>query len=281
MSNGHAVIDELIEMRGLRFHYRDWAPKRAGAPALVLLHGFTGHARSWDSFAEAMTDRYRVLALDQRGHGESGWAPADRYATADMADDLVAFVKALRLEGFSLLGLSMGGMVAMEYAGRRPPELASVVIVDIGPEIVTSGVERIRTGVAASDVFESRDAAFAAARLANPRPPEAIHRHRVDFSLMRTEDGKWTYRYDRALRSPNTLRPRNPEAAWKSCANIAVPAQLIRGELSDILSAEVARRMIETIPSARFDSVKDSGHSVPLDAPDGFLAAARAFLTGR
>jgi len=274
------VVDELIEMRGLRFHYRDWPSKRAGAPDLVLLHGFTGHARSWDSFAEAMTDRYRVLALDQRGHGETSWAAADRYGTSDMAHDLEAFVKALGLSGFSLLGLSMGGMVTMEYAGRRPRELARAVIVDIGPEIVASGAERIRTGVRESDVFESRDAAFAAARRANPRPPEAHHRHRVDCSLMRTEDGKWTYRYDRALRSPNTLRPRNPEAAWKSCANIAVPTQLIRRELSDILSVEVAKRMIETIPNLRFDVVKNSGHSVPLDAPDGFLAAAREFLTG-
>ncbi len=274
------VRDEMIEMRGLRFHYRDWASQRSGAPDLVLLHGYTGHARSWDAFAAAMTDRYRVLALDQRGHGESGWAPADRYGVDDMADDLAAFVKALGLERFTLLGLSMGGMVAMEYAGRRPPELAAVSIVDIGPEIVASGSERIRAGVRVSDIFESRDAAFALQRAANPRPPEAHHRHRVDYSLMRTEDGKWTWRYDRALRAPATLRPRNPDAAWKSCAAIAVPAQLIRGELSDILSAEVAERMMKTIPNARFDLVKESGHSVPLDAPDGFLAAARNFLKG-
>lgn len=97
---------------------------------------------------------------------------------------------------------------------------------------------------------------------------------------MRTEDGNWTWRYDRALRSPNTLRPRNPEAAWKSCSNIAVPTQLIRGELSDILSVEIAKRMRETISNLRFDQVKDSGHSVPLDAPAAFLATAREFLTG-
>ncbi len=274
------VIDELIEMRGLRFHYRDWAAKRAGAPALVLLHGYTSHARSWDAFAEAMTDRYRVLALDQRGHGETGWAPADKYGTPEMADDFTAFVKALKLEGFDLCGLSMGGMVAIEYAGRRPKELRRVSIVDIGPDIVRSGMERIQTGVRQNDVFESRDAAFAEARKANPRPPEAHHRHRMDMSLMRTEDGKWTYRYDRALRSPNNLRRRDPEGAWASCAAIAVPAQLIRGELSDILSVETAKKMMETIPNLRFDTVKDSGHSVPLDAPDGFLKAAREFLVG-
>jgi pimeloyl-ACP methyl ester carboxylesterase len=276
----NGVVDELIEMRGLRFHYRDWPSARADAPSLVLLHGYTGHARSWDAFAEAMTDRYRVLALDQRGHGETGWAPADQYAIADMADDLEAFVKALGLSGYTLLGLSMGGMVAMEYAGRRPKELAACVIVDIGPEIVQSGSQRIQAGVQASDVFASRDEAFAVARAANSRPPEAHHRHRSDYSLMRTEDGRWTYRYDRALRSVRNLRRRDPEAAWRSCANIAVPTQLIRGELSDILAPEIAEKMVRTIPDVRFDLVAESGHSIPLDAPEGFLAAARQFLKG-
>jgi pimeloyl-ACP methyl ester carboxylesterase len=274
------VIDELIEMRGLRFHYRDWPAKGVGAPDLVLLHGYTGHARSWDAFAEAMTDRYRILALDQRGHGETDWAPADRYGVDDMADDLQAFAKALGLRRFSLVGLSMGGMVAMEYAGRRPAELAALVIVDIGPEIVAAGSSRIQAGARANDVFSSRDEAFAAARALNSAPPEAHHRHRSDSSLMRTEDGRWTYRFDRALRSPGALRRRDPDAAWRSCADILAPTLLIRGGRSDILSSEVAERMIGTIPDARLALVADSGHSVPLDAPDGFLAAAREFLKG-
>lgn len=274
------VMDELIELRGLRFHYRDWPSKRAGAPDLVLLHGFTGHARSWDAFAEAMSDRYRVLALDQRGHGETAWAPADQYGTGEMADDLTAFVKALGLDRFSLLGLSMGGMVTIEYAGRRPRELAACVIVDIGPEIVTSGLQRIQTGVRASDVFASREEAFAAARAANSVPPEAHHRHRSDHSLMRSEDGRWTYRYDRALRAPGSLRTRDTEAAWRSCANIEVPTLLIRGEKSDILAPEIAERMLKTIPNCQFAVVNGSGHSVPLDAPEGFLEAARTFLKG-
>ncbi|HLI66374.1 MAG TPA: alpha/beta hydrolase [Caulobacteraceae bacterium] len=274
------VADELIEMRGLRFHYRDWPSTRANAKDLVLLHGFTGHARSWDAFAEAMSDRYRILALDQRGHGETAWAPADRYGTDEMAEDLVAFVAALSLSDFTLLGLSMGGMVAMNYAGRRPAELGALVIVDIGPEIVASGGARIREGVQQSDVFASREEAFERARAANPRPPEAHHRHRVDQSLMRTEDGRWTHRYDRALRSPTTVRPRDPEAAWASCANIAVPTLIIRGALSDILAPETAARMLTTIKGSSLTTVENSGHSVPLDAPEGFLAAAREFLKG-
>jgi pimeloyl-ACP methyl ester carboxylesterase len=274
------VIDEIVELRGLRFHYRDWASVRADAPVLVVLHGYTSHARSWDAFAAGMTDRYRVVALDQRGHGQSDWAPADRYGIEDMADDLAALVSALGLEYFSLLGLSMGGMVTMEYAGRRPPELAAAVIVDIGPELIRAGSQRIGANVAAADIFPTREAAFAAARADNPRPPEAHHRQRVYSGLMRTADGQWTFRYDRALRSAGALRIRDRETAWRSCAAIGVPTQIIRGEQSDLFAADVAARMVETIADARLVEVKNAGHSVPLDAPEGFLAAARTFLTG-
>ncbi|HEY2179361.1 MAG TPA: alpha/beta hydrolase [Caulobacteraceae bacterium] len=273
------VIDELIELRGLRLHYRDWAARSPGAPSLLLLHGYTGHARSWDAFAQAMTDRYRVLALDQRGHGESGWA--GDYGIGEMTADLEVFVAALGLSGFTLLGLSMGGMVAMDYAGRAPKELAALVIVDIAPEIVTSGSSRIQEGQKASDVFASREEAFAAARAANPVPPEDHHRHRVDHSLMRTADGGWTWRYDRALRNPAALGRRDPEMGWRSCAAIAVPTLVIRGENSDILSPELAQRMVATIPDARLVTVVGSGHPVPLDAPEGFIEAARGFLRGK
>lgn len=275
-----AVFDELIEMRGLRFHFRDWQSRREDAPSLVLLHGFTGHARSWDAFAEAMTDRYRVLVLDQRGHGETGWDAADRYGVDDMVADLEGFVDALDLERFSLLGLSMGGLVALDYAGRRPTPLAACVVVDVGPEIDQSGRSRIQSNVQAPDTFATCSDAFALARADNTRPPEALHRLRSDAGLMRTEDGRWTYRYDRALRSPRTLRPQDSAAVWRSCANIDVPTQIVRGELSDILAPEIAERMVRTIPDARLSTVADAGHGVPYDAPEGFLMVVREFLRG-
>ena len=121
------VADELIEMRGLRFHYRDWLIEAGrGCFDLVLLHGFTGHARSWDAFAEAMTDRYRVLALDQRGHGETGWAAADKYGNTEMVDDLAAFVSRHGLAGFhparALHGRDGGHQLRRPGAeGTRPP----------------------------------------------------------------------------------------------------------------------------------------------------------------
>lgn len=269
------VRDEYALLNGLRFHYRDWGD--AHARPLVLLHGYTGHARSWDSFASEMAKDYRVLALDQRGHGESAWA--DDYSPEAMVSDVAAFVSALRLREFDLLGLSMGGRNAYHYAATQPAGLARLVIVDIGPEIVASGSERIRAGVAAKDVFESFEEAFSAFRQANPRADPFEAEHRLRNNLMLQDDGRLTYRYDRKLRSPDRPLPRpDADAAWALLSRISVPSLLIRGELSDILSVETAQRMLREIPDCRFAEVKDAGHSIPLEQPRGFLEAVRTFL---
>ena len=273
------VTDELVHMRGLRFHYRDWKGPTPDAPDLLLLHGYTGHARSWDAFAEAMSDRYRVLAIDQRGHGETEWAPPDKYGTSEMVTDVGAFVAAMGLDQYVLLGLSMGGIVSIGYAGQRPAQLARLVIVDIAPEIAPSGLQKIQSNVARSDVFESREAAFERARSDNPVPPEGHHRSRVYQSLMRTADGQWTFRYDPALRDPSNPRERtSPEDGWRFVANINVPTLLVRGENSDILDDQVASRMIETLADGQLKEIAGSGHPVPLDKPDEFCAAVRGFL---
>jgi esterase len=269
--------DQLAMLNGLRFHYREWGAE--AAPPLVLLHGYTSHARTWDTFARALADRCRVFALDQRGHGESGWT--DDYATERMVEDLAAFAGALRLDRFDLLGLSMGGRVAYGYAARHTESIRRLVIVDIGPELVASGSERIRRGVQANDVFDSPEAAYAAAREGNRRAPEDELRRRVLNNLMLRDDGRWTYRYDTALRDPARLRPQaDPAEGWAALARIAAPTLLVRGAESDLLSPETARRMVETMPDCRLVTVPDAGHSVPLDNPQGFIAAVRPFLVG-
>ena len=273
------VSDELIQLRGLRFHYREWPSATPNVQVLVLLHGYTGNARSWDEFAAAMSTRFRVLALDQRGHGEIQWAPATAYGTTEMVQDTQAFVQAMGLKDFLLLGLSMGGIVAIGYSGLAPPELERLVIVDIAPEIAASGLQRIQQNVARSDVFDSREAAFERARKDNPIPPQAHQRKRVYESLMRTDDGSWTYRYDPALRDTSNPRERTSAAdGWKLVENINVPTLLLRGELSNILDRDVAEKMVDTLQDGKLVEIEGSGHPVPLDKPDEFLQAVDAWL---
>ena len=272
------VVDKQISLNGLRFHYRDWG--NADAQALVCLHGFTSHAHSWDTFAGAMRDHYHVLALDQRGHGETDWATD--YHPDRRVEDLEAFVEALGLSRLVLVGLSMGGRVAFQYASRHPQQVERLVIVDIAPETDSRGAQRIQQGLAAKDVFRDPEEAFQQARRNNPRAPEDELRARTMHALKQQADGTWTYRYDVALRNGSGARvvptPEEIRQQWASLANISCPTLLVRGAESDVLSAELAERMAASIPNCRVVEVADSGHAVPLDNPEGFLRAVKTFL---
>jgi pimeloyl-ACP methyl ester carboxylesterase len=276
MTTEMRALDKNLSINGLNLHYRDWPNE--GAPALVLLHGFTGHAASWDTFAEAMNDRYRVLALDQRGHGDSEWAKD--YAPERRVEDLEQFVAALELGRFTLLGLSMGGICAYGYAAKHPETLEKLVIVDIAPTLERTGMSRISSGVQAKDVFDTQEEAVAQARLGNPLAPDDALRYRALNNLKQRDDGKWTFKYDVALRNGSTARvvPPDSEAIWASLANITCPTLLVRGEKSDLLGMAAAERMVATIPDCKLVQVANSGHSVPLDNPPGFLEAVRSWL---
>lgn len=267
--------DRLAILNGLRFHYRDWG--REDAPPLVLLHGYASHARTWDTFARALSPHFRIFALDQRGHGESAWT--DDYSAERMIEDVAAFARALRLTTFDLLGLSMGGRNAYGYAARHQETLKRLVIVDIGPEAVASGSERIRRGAQANDIFDTPEDAYRVARAGNSRAPDDELRRRTLNNLMLREDGRWTYRYDKALRDPARPRPQpDPAEHWAMLATIATPTLLVRGAESDLLGAETAEKMTRVMGNCRLVTVPGAGHSIPLDNPQGFIDAVRPFL---
>src|SRR6516164_7885103 len=97
-----------LTVNGLTLNYLEWG--RAGAPPIVCVHGYTGSADAFNALARHLQDRYRILALDVRGHGESAWSPNGGYRYADQASDLAAFAKHLGLDKFVLVGTSMGGI---------------------------------------------------------------------------------------------------------------------------------------------------------------------------
>ncbi len=266
-----------LEVNGVRLHYLDWGNE--SAQPMVLLHGFTGHARSWDALAAALAPHFHVIALDQRGHGDSGWT--DDYGMEAMVADVDGLVRQLGLRRFVLLGLSMGGRNAFNYTAMHPEEVERLVIVDIGPEINSHGASRIQAGLREPDVFDSREEAFAQARKANERPPEDHQRYRVFHNLMQRPDGKWTWKYDSRLQTGDPGRVRRPIDAgqqWKNWASIRCPILLLRGELSDVLSPEVAERMTRENRNCNLAVVAGSGHSIPLDRPVEFEAAVREWL---
>lgn len=263
-----------VGIDGLTFHYADWGG--SGSP-LVMLHGLSGHARTWDHTAAALTDRYHVLALDQRGHGDSDWAP--RYGLRPMAQDLLGFLDALDLRTVTLMGLSMGGLVSFVFGAAHPDRVARMVIMDIGPEIAPAGSANVASGLAAKDVFSSEDEAFAQARAANPRPTDTSLRHRLTHNLRPLPDGTLTFKYDKELRrNPSALFDHTRDELWAAWRSLTCPVLLVRGADSDVLAADTAQRMLADNPNVSFASIPDCGHSITLDSPDGLLEVVSPWL---
>lgn len=270
--------DHTVLLHGTRFHYTEWG--QATAPSVVLLHGITGHARTWDDEARALSARWRVLALDLRGHGDSDPAPDGDYSTATLADDLATFVDSLGLSQVSIVALSLGGRVAIAYAARHSASIRRLVIVDIGPEIASSGRARVGGGMAGSpERFESVARAMDYTRAQNPRYAEALVRHRVEHGVRTLPDGGVTWKYDRAIREAvRSGRWRDPIDLWPLWSAITCPTLIVRGEESDILSPEIARRMQDALPHAVLVDIPGAGHTVPGDQPRAFLDTVTEFL---
>jgi esterase len=272
--------DHTVLLHGTRFHYTEWGD--AAAPPVILLHGVTGHARTWDDEARALSATRRVFALDQRGHGDSDPAPDGDYTTATLCDDLATFIDSLGLARVTLVALSMGGRVAIAYAGRYPSRMDRLVVIDIGPEIAVAGRGRVGGMMAGSpERFDSVARAIDYARTNAPRYSEAMLRHRVEHGVRPLAEGGVTWKYDRAIReSVRNGRWRDTIDLWPLWSAITCPTLIIRGGDSDILSPEIAGRMLQAQPHAELVDIPNAGHTVPGDQPEAFLYALEKFLDG-
>jgi pimeloyl-ACP methyl ester carboxylesterase len=262
----------------LELHYVEWGP--AEGPPVVLLHGITGHARTWDDLAARLAPPCRAIALDLRGHGDSTPASDGDYTVGALAGDFAAFVDALGLSRFALVGLSLGGRVAIAYAGARPERVERLVVVDIGPDIAPEGLQRIRGMMAgAPEALASEDQAAEYVLRANPRYDPVALRQRIRHGLRRLPDGTLTWKYDRTLREMMRAGGRRDGVdLWDPLGRIGCPTLLVRGAESDILSPEIARRMLQALPQGRLVEIPGAGHTVPGDQPAAFASAVREFL---
>jgi pimeloyl-ACP methyl ester carboxylesterase len=193
--------------------------------------------------------------------------------------DLLHFLDSLHLHSIVLMGLSMGGNAAYLFAATFPDRVERLIILDIGPEISSAGIERIARSTAESDVFASEDEAVAQARAANARPTDADLRHRVVHNLRRLPNGMLTFKWDKALRDGSATRDEPTVAErWAAWAAVSCPTLLVRGDDSDILSPETAERMVAVNPNVTLVTVPDCGHSITLERPDGLRVALTPWL---
>lgn len=272
----------------LDLHLLEWSEE--GVP-LLFLHGFGNDAHIWDDFAPTVAPHYHTLALDHRGHGDSAWHPQGRYEHDAMLADVEAVTRALGIERLVLIGHSLGGRIATLFAGRHPERIAGLVLVDIGPEVDARGRLRIRQDVESNvaPTFATVEDYARALSLAYPAARPAALLHMAEHGLRRREDGRFELKMDPALRGAmgssaggadaEALEAESEKAQWEALAKISCPTLVVRGAASDILSPDVADRMVEDVlQKGRLAVVAQAGHSVMTDNPEGFREAVAAFV---
>jgi pimeloyl-ACP methyl ester carboxylesterase len=274
---------------GLSIHVLEWSQE--GTP-LLLVHGFGNEAHIWDDFAPIVAPHYRTVALDLRGHGDSDHDPERRYDYDFHVADLEAVTAALGIERLVLVGHSFGGRTGMLFAAKHPERMAGLVIVDIGPEHDPRGTTRIRM-----EVMQRGDGSFASPAeyervLAHnfPAGSEAALRRMAQHELRRREDGRYERKADPAFmaghpgQSEAEGEARERDSAkrlWDALARIPCPTLVVRGAASDILSPEIADRMVDDVlQQGQLAVVPRSAHSVMTDNPAGFGEAVAGFVLG-
>ena len=262
--------------------FTTWIGERRTRRPIVLLHGFAQTCHSWDFVALSLCDRFRVVALDQRGHGDSDWAPDGDYTPEAYQSDLHAIVQELGLREIVLIGLSMGGRNAFTYASSHPERVRALVIVDAAPESRTAGTENIRRFVQQEDELDSVDDFVRRVQAYNPRRSIQQIRGSILNNLKQLPSGRWTWKYDKLLRSPERRLGSDPATAlrlWGYVEGLRCPTLVVRGGETDVVAADTARSMQRRIPDARLATVEGAGHLVMGDNPAGFERAITSFLS--
>ena len=271
--------DRDVTVRGLKLHYQEWGDPKA--PAIVMLHGFGVSGHMFDEFAERLSNRFRLIALDQRGHGDSDWAEDGNYSREEFVEDLEAVRQALGIKTFVLVGHSMGGLNAVSYTAKYPERVRALVLVDVGPEAAKEGVDNIIRFTRGPDELEFEEFVQLAHQF-NPRRTIENIRERMRHRLKPMGNGKWTWKFDKRFRDPNSgIRVGSElsnDETWQLFRSISVPTLLVRGAESDVLTQEVAERTAREMRRARLVVIRGAGHSVPGDNPDDFSAAVETFL---
>src|SRR5262249_19784938 len=262
-----------VVVGGLRLSFLEWGI--AGRPVLCCLHGGSAHAHWFDLVAPAFADRFHVISLDQRGHGESQWADPPAYATENFAADLLGFIDALGLARGALVGHSMGGHNAMSFAARHPDRVSALVIVDSRPMIPTDRLDRLRRrGERTLRPYPTREAAAQSFRLVpretNADPALLAH---IGGAGVVERDGAWVYRFD-----PASNAERRPVDAWTLLDRIPAPTLIARGELSPVLPRDMADKLRASIRGASLVEIAASYHHLVLDNPAAFLQELDRFL---
>ena len=267
---------------GLQLHYRDYSGASERAP-LLCLHGLTRNARDFAELAERHSPRHRVIVLEFRGRGDSDWDPVSaRYNPLIYAADVIELLDQLGMAQAVFVGTSLGGLVTMAVTALAPQRIAAAIMNDVGPELEKAGLDRIQTYLGIDRRFANW--AEAAEALSVSQGPSFPGYGPADWEAMarrtcRERDGEIVFDYDMAIADPFKAGGSTPNVdLWPLFTALGQkPLLVVRGEISQLLSAETFAQMRAAAPHAQFVTVPGIGHAPELSEPEA-AAAIDAFL---
>ncbi len=268
-----------VKTAHMRLHYLDWGT--AGRRPVVFLHGAALNAHTWDVVCLALRQQFHCYAVDQRGHGESAWAEDADYSGDAHRGDIEAFVDRLGLDRFVLVGHSMGGFNAFNYAFHHSHRLAALVLVDAGPSMLAKGARRIADFVNQTAVLDSLEEVMQKAIEFNPRRDPRLLRRSLLHNFRQDPSGKWIRKTD--LRMWNGYRSREKERAlleerFRQAARITCPTLIVQGSLSDVFTSDDAEKLAGEFRDGHYAQVGEAGHTVQGDNPRALAEVLSQFL---
>ncbi len=271
--------DKYITVNNLKFHYLEWG--NSENPTIILIHGIAQTCHSWDFISLGLSEKYRVIALDLRGHGDSEWAPDKNYNIEAYSDDLHKIIEKLNLNNFILIGLSIGGKTCFTYASQHLEKIRALAIVDAAPENIQAGYKNMSKFMKQKDELDSIDEFIDRILKYNPRRSRQQAKGSIIHNIKQMENGKWTWKYDSFFRTPQK-HIQNPDkiakTLWSRLEKVMCPTLIVRGAQSDLVASEITEKMSNIMNNATIVTVKNAGHLVPGDNPAGFQTAINNFL---
>ncbi len=259
-----------------------WTPDGPSRGVVLLLHGGGQTRHSWREAGPTLArDGWTAIAIDFRGHGDSDRAADGRYRVDAMAEDVLRVIDAIG-EPPVIIGASLGGLAGLVIAGEHPAALRALVLVDSVPKIERTGSSRIFEFMSsAPDGFGSLEEAAEAVRAYQPHRVRPVNLEGMRKNVRLAEDGRWYWHWDprMMLQPPDVAEMDRLTARTRAAASaVRVPVLLVRGQLSDVVTAEGAADLLATIPHARYTDVAGTGHMVAGDDNSVFLGRVAEFL---
>ncbi|MEQ3549632.1 alpha/beta hydrolase [Pseudonocardia nematodicida] len=243
-------------------------------PAIVFLHGGGLTAHTWRRVVADLARDHRCVAVDLRGHGDSDWSPSADYTLTSMAADLRTVVAELGIARPHLVGMSLGGQVAL-HAVCHGFAARSLALVDVGPRLLQRPDNPIRTFMRTHS-YPSFDAALDAAAEFRPDRDRASLASSLRRSMRPAGDGSWSWKWDPARRDSYAERSAEARALTGLLGAVSCPVLVVRGARSPVFGAADARRLVVALPRARLETL-DAGHDVQSERPAELAALIRAF----